>query len=72
MEYVAVVSGRQVTPKLVKGLPKASMPLEPTVADEKVWSYNVTGKGSGMATPQSSQFMPMLLVPATNVPDPVA
>jgi hypothetical protein len=48
------------------------MPLEPTVAEAKVWPYNVTGNGRGMAIPQSSQFMPRLLVPATNVPEPVA
>jgi hypothetical protein len=61
-----------VTPKLVKAVPNASMPLDPAVADVKVWSYNVTGNGRGMLTPQSSQLMPMLVVPGTNVPLPVA
>ena len=56
---------------MVDGVPKASMPLEPTVAEVKLWPYKVTGNGRGMAIPQSSQFMPRLLVPGTNVPVPV-
>jgi hypothetical protein len=56
---------------LVNGVPKASMPLEPTVAVVKLWPYKVTGNGRGMAIPQSSQLMPRLLVPGTNVPVPV-
>jgi len=56
---------------LVSGVPKASMPLEPTVAEVKLWPYKVTRKGKGMAIPQSSQSIPRLLVPGTNVPVPV-
>src|SRR6516162_2985528 len=56
--------------KLVKALPKASMPLAPAVAVVKVWSYRVTGNGRVIGTPQSSQLMPMLVVPGTNVPVP--
>ena len=56
---------------MMSGVPKASIPLEPTVAEVKLWPYKVTGNGRGMAIPQSSQFMPRLLVPVTNVPVPV-
>jgi hypothetical protein len=58
----------QVIPESVTGLPKASMPLAPTVAEVKLSPYKVTANGKGMAMPQSSQFMPRLLVPGTNVP----
>jgi hypothetical protein len=58
-------------PEFVNGVPKASMPLEPTVAEVKLWPYKVTGNGRGMPIPQSSQFMPRLLVPGTKVPVPV-
>jgi hypothetical protein len=58
-------------PELINGVPKASMPLEPTVAEVNLRPYKVTGNGRGMAIPQSSQFMPRLLVPGTNVPVPV-
>lgn len=68
---MAADSGKQVMPELMSGVPKASIPLEPTVAEVKLWPYNVTGNGRGMAIPQSSQFMPRLLVPVTNVPVPV-
>jgi hypothetical protein len=52
-------------------VPKANVPLEPAIAAVKVWSYKVTGNGRVMPTPQSSQLMPMLVVPGTNVPLPV-
>jgi hypothetical protein len=58
----------QVMPESVSGVPKATMPFEPTVAELKLSPYKVTGNGRGMAIPQSSQFMPRLLVPGTNVP----
>ena len=61
----------QVMPNPVKAVPNASMPLEPAVAELKVWSYRVTGNGSGMLTPQSSQLMPMFVTPDTNVPVPM-
>ena len=56
---------------MVNAVPKASMPLEPTVAEVKLCPYKVTGNGRGMPIPQSSQFIPRLLVPKTNVPAPV-
>jgi hypothetical protein len=68
---VAVDSGMQVMPLFVKGVPKASVPLEATVAEVNLWPYKITGNGRGMAIPQSSQSMPRLLVPETNVPAPV-
>ena len=52
-------------------MPKASMPLEPAVADVKVWLYNVTGNGRGMTTLPSSLLMPVLVVPGTKVPVPM-
>ena len=61
----------QVMPESVNGVPKASIPLEPTVAEAKLWPYKVTGNGRGMAIPQSSQSIPRLLVPGTNAPVPV-
>jgi hypothetical protein len=61
----------QVMPESVSGVPKASIPFEPTVAEVKFWPYKVTGNGNGMAIPQSSQSMPRLLLPGTNVPAPV-
>ena len=64
-------SGKQVMPELMRGVPKANMPLDPTVAEVKLCPYKVTGNGRGMAIPQSSQFMPRLLVPGRKVPVPV-
>ena len=38
----------------------------------KLWSYNVYGKGRVMRVLQSSQLLPVFVVPATIVPVPVA
>jgi len=52
-------------------VPNANVPLDPTIAEVKLWPYKVTGNGRAIGIPQSSQFMPRLLVPGTNVPVPV-
>jgi hypothetical protein len=47
------------------------VPLDPTIAEMKLWPYKVTGNGRTMGIPQSSQFMPRLTTAGTNTPVPV-
>ena len=47
--------GEQVMPKLGLVAPNCNEPLEPALAVVKLWSYNMTGNGSGMEVRQSSQ-----------------
>jgi hypothetical protein len=55
-----------------KVAPKCSCPFEPAEAWLKIWPYRVTGKGSGMVVPQSSQLLPMSVTPGTSAPLPKA
>jgi len=62
--------GQATAGKALLLVPKAKMPLDPTVALVKVWSYRVTENGSEMTVVQSSQWFPVSVVPGTSVPVP--
>jgi hypothetical protein len=69
---VPCVLGQQVMPESSYGVPKVSWPFDPALAVVKVWSYRVTGKGSVIAVPQLSQWLPMSVSPGTKGAPPKA
>ena len=64
------VTGKQVPAKALLLVPKAKMPLDPTVALVKLVPYRVTENGSEMTVEQSSQWLPVSVTPGTSVPVP--
>ena len=56
----------------VKGTPsgavRSKLPLEATLAALKVCPYTLTGNGNVIAVTQSSQWLPVSVVPATIAP----
>jgi len=69
---VPCVLGQQVMPGSSYGVPKVRWPFDPALAVVKVWSYRVTGKGSVIAVPQLSQWLPMSVSPGTKGAPPKA
>jgi len=70
--YVNPVAGKQVLLKVEPLAMNCALPLESRSTLEKVWSYSLTGKGSAKVVKQSSQWLPVSVVPATIVPVAVA
>ena len=68
---IVVVVGRQPFEGSGLLLPNCRLPLELTFALAKLWSYKAKLKGRAIEVVQSSQWLPVSVVPATMLPVPV-
>jgi hypothetical protein len=67
-----VVDGRHEFENVVDAVANCSVPLDENVADENVWSYSCTGKGSAAVVTTSSPWLPMSFTPGMMVAVAVA
>lgn len=63
-------AGKQTLASDELAVVNCKLPLELTFAVVKVWPYTVIGKGSVIAVVQSSQWLPVSVVPGTIAPAP--
>ncbi len=63
-----MVHGRHWLPKAASVVVNCAFPLDERFTELNVWPYRLKGKGSDSVVMQSSQWLPMSVVPGTIVP----